>query len=178
MSGQESSPTKWVSVPLNLKFNVLFVRGFCLHCESVSIVKEMTELKPWEWDYHRRRQVSKGLALANTSFVKVYKADISTVYLHFDIGFIINSVNLPYPIHTSGCSLQGALCWPKMTLDLAENLWIWLPNSGWGIWLFFHNNCECLFANNKTRRTHQIWKHNTTFSPVLSVLLFSFYLSF
>lgn len=178
MSGQESSPTKWVSVPLNLKFNVLFVRGFCLHCESVPIVKEMTELKPCEWDYHRRRQVSKGLALANTSFVKVYKADISTVYLHLDISFIINSVNLPDPIHTPGCSLQGALCRPKMTLDIAGNLCIWLPNSGWGILLFFHDNCECLFANNKTRRTCRICKHNATFSPVLSVPLFSLYLSF
>lgn len=140
----------------------------------------MTELKPSEWDHHGCRQVGKGLALANTSFVKVYKADISTVHFDITVSFIIKSVNLHDPTHTSGCSLMGTLCRPKMTLDLAENLWI-PPRCQTVAEAFFYFSIitvQCLFANNKIRRIYQIWKHNATFSPVLSVSLFSLYLSF
>lgn len=137
---------------------------------NLSIEKETTEPKPFEWDYHRGRQVSKGLALANPSFVKVYKADISKEWFEITVSFIINSIN---PIHTSGCSLQGMLCRLKMTLDLAKNLWISLHCQEVAEALFPVLMCVCKSQNAKNSPNV-----NTTFSPVLSVSLFSLYLSF
>jgi len=53
--------------------------------------------------WKRLSQVSEGLAPANTSFVNVYKADISAVRSDITVCFIINSENLHDPICTSGC---------------------------------------------------------------------------
>lgn len=76
-------------------------------------------MKPSEGDDHGRRQVSEGLAPANASFVKVCKADISAVHFDTAVGFIIKSVNLHDPTHTSGCSLKGTLCRPKNDISIA-----------------------------------------------------------
>lgn len=86
----------------------------------------MSELKAIWVTLSQMRQVSKGLALANISFVKVYKTDISTKQFNITVSFLIISVNLLDPMHVSGCSLKGTLRRAKMMLDLALNLRIWL----------------------------------------------------
>ena len=51
----------WAAVSKATPDNVLIVRGLFLHDEFLSAVKERTEQKLSDWDYHRWRKVNKSL---------------------------------------------------------------------------------------------------------------------
>lgn len=88
---------------------VLFVRKLCLHyLFFFCLVWKSYELKSSEWDYHRWRQVSEGLAQANTSFVMVWKVDIYPHCFDIAVSFIINLVKLADLIHDSNIYFMQA----------------------------------------------------------------------
>lgn len=133
------------------------VRDFVWIMDLFSIVKELTELKPSDWDC---RKASKGLAMYNTFFVIFYKAGISILHFDITVSFIINSVKL----------LLLTLHHP---ID-SRTLRIWLHCGDIYVYISIIIVNVCLWITEYEEFTNTIWLSLL----VLSVSLFPPYLSF